>query len=95
MLNGAICKNRAAASKHPVFSGPPLSRDQKVREIDDQYEITATVVDSAVLDRWLLSFGDEVSMVRRLRLVVAKSMAKPEVEGASVLGLKPACTPKV
>jgi len=27
-----------------------------------------------VLRRWLLSFGDEVSMVRRLRAVVAKSI---------------------
>ena len=53
----------------------PLSGDQKVREIDDQYEITATVVDSAVLHRWLLSFGDEVSMVRRLR-AVAKSIVE-------------------
>ena len=57
----------------------PLSRDQKVREIEDQYEITATVVDSAVLHRWLLSFGDDVSMIRRLR-PVAKSTAEAEVE---------------
>ncbi len=63
----------------------PLSKDQKVREIDGLYEITATVVDSAVLDRWLLSFGDEVSMVRRLRSVVAKSMVKPELGDSSPL----------
>lgn len=39
----------------------PLSTDQQVREIGDQYEISATVVDSAQLARWLRSFGDQVS----------------------------------
>ena len=38
-----------------------MSIDQDVREVsDDEYEISATVVDSAVLGRWLLSFGDDV-----------------------------------
>jgi len=76
-----------AAGNHLLES--PLSRDQKVRKIDDQYEITATVVDSAVLHRWLLSFGDEVSMVRRLR-AVAKSTAKAEVEVSGSLEVQPA-----
>jgi hypothetical protein len=31
----------------------PLSADQKVKELEDEYEITATVVDSAMLDWWL------------------------------------------
>jgi len=52
----------------------PLSKDQKVRKINDQYEITATVVESAVLDRWLLGFGDAVSRVRRLRVGVVDSV---------------------
>lgn len=43
----------------------PLSDDQTVRETDDQYEISATVVDSGLLRRWLLSFGDEISDVRK------------------------------
>ena len=42
-----------------------LSEDQVVKEIDDDYEISATVVESAVLERWLMGFGDEVSDVRR------------------------------
>jgi predicted DNA-binding transcriptional regulator YafY len=37
-----------------------LSADQVVEEFEDHYKITATVVDSAVLDRWLLGFGGDV-----------------------------------
>lgn len=43
----------------------PLSADQEVVERDDAYEITATVVDSAMLDWWLRGFGDAVSKVSR------------------------------
>lgn len=41
----------------------PLSLDQQVVELDDAYEITATVVDSAMLDWWLRGFGDAVSAI--------------------------------
>jgi hypothetical protein len=37
-----------------------LSADQVVEELEDHYRITATVVDSAVLDRWLMGFGGDV-----------------------------------
>lgn len=48
----------------------PLSSDQEVIERDDDtFEITATVVDSAMLEWWLRGFGDSVSAVRRLHLV--------------------------
>jgi predicted DNA-binding transcriptional regulator YafY len=40
-----------------------LSTDQKVVELDDAYEITATVVDSAMLEWWLNGFGESVSDV--------------------------------
>lgn len=43
----------------------PLSADQQVVELDDAYEITATVVDSAMLDWWLQGFGDAVSFVKK------------------------------
>jgi len=43
----------------------PLSVDQQVVEMDDVYEITATVVDSAMLEWWLRGFGENVSKVRR------------------------------
>jgi hypothetical protein len=46
----------------------PLSEDQQVKELDDAYEITATVVDSAMLEWWLRGFGDSVSDVRRGRI---------------------------
>ena len=51
------------AGRHVVEC--PLSADQQVVELDDAYEIRATVVDTAMLDWWLRGFGDEVSEVRR------------------------------
>ena len=41
----------------------PLSTDQEVRVLDDEYEITATVVDTEQLNWWLRGFGDAVSDV--------------------------------
>ncbi|EPS3381274.1 helix-turn-helix transcriptional regulator [Vibrio cholerae] len=38
----------------------PLSIDQHVELIDGGYQVTATVIDSLQLDRWLRGFGDEV-----------------------------------
>lgn len=44
----------------------PLSTDQEVVEHEDgKLEITATVVDSAMLEWWLRGFGDAVSGVQR------------------------------
>jgi predicted DNA-binding transcriptional regulator YafY len=39
----------------------PLSLDQTVREVAGHYEITATVVDTDQLHRWLRSFGDQIT----------------------------------
>lgn len=47
----------------------PLSTDQQVKEIGGEYEISATVVDSAMLEWWLRAFGDAVSKIQRRRLV--------------------------
>lgn len=45
----------------------PLSKDQQVAELDvGQLEITATVVDSAMLEWWLRGFGDAVCQVRKV-----------------------------
>ncbi len=41
----------------------PLSRDQQVREMNDEYEITATVVDTEQLNWWLRGFGGAVRNV--------------------------------
>jgi predicted DNA-binding transcriptional regulator YafY len=43
----------------------PLSLDQQVVELDDAYEITATVVDTAMLEWWLRGFGDDVWAVKK------------------------------
>ena len=44
----------------------PLSTDQEVVEGDDgQLSVFATVVDSAMLERWILGFGGDVSDVKR------------------------------
>ena len=45
-----------------------LSEDQSVKEIGDDYQITATGVDTAMLEWWLRGFGDAVSHVRRSRV---------------------------
>lgn len=41
----------------------PLSKDQTVVEHEDCYEISATVVDSAMLQWWLRGFGGQVCVV--------------------------------
>lgn len=43
----------------------PLSADQQVVELEDAYEITATVVDSDMLEWWLSGFGNAVTRVVR------------------------------
>ena len=45
----------------------PLSEDQQVVEEDETYWITATVVDSYMLDWWLRGFGDAVSDISKGR----------------------------
>lgn len=46
----------------------PLSIDQDVKEVGDEYEITATVVESAMLDWWLRGFGDSVYEISKRKL---------------------------
>lgn len=53
-----------AAGLHVVEC--PLSVDQQVVELDDAYEITATVVDTDMLDWWLRGFGDALSEINRV-----------------------------
>ena len=42
----------------------PLSLDQEVKELPDQFEISATVVDTQQLRWWLRGFGDKVSKIK-------------------------------
>lgn len=44
----------------------PLSKDQQVRDLGDGWtEVTATVVDSAMLEWWLRGFGEAITGVRK------------------------------
>ena len=52
----------------------PLSEDQEVTEEKDKYRITATVVDSAMLDKWLLGFGKQVARVSRTPIPVGRNV---------------------
>lgn len=45
----------------------PLSEDQKVVESELAYTITATVVDSDMLDWWLRGFGDAIGNISKLK----------------------------
>ncbi len=49
----------------------PLSEDQQVKDLGDELRISATIVDSAVLGRWLLGFGDQIRGVRKSTFSVA------------------------
>jgi predicted DNA-binding transcriptional regulator YafY len=48
-----------------ILQESPLSADQVVKEVDGQFRITATVVESALLERWLLAYSPEISKLRR------------------------------
>lgn len=62
-----------AAGLHLIES--PLSTDQTHREIgEERLEISATVVDSAMLKWFLAAFGDAVSDVRRVPIVTEQSV---------------------
>jgi hypothetical protein len=51
----------------------PLSSDQRVVELyDGRLEITASVIDSAMLEWWPRGFGDAIEVVRRRSIVAVK-----------------------
>ena len=50
----------------------PLSKDQQQKTIKDGYEITATVVETVLLECWLRGFGKQVWDVRRKPLIKQK-----------------------
>lgn len=52
-----------APGKHLLESR--LSEDQTVTETDAGYHITAAVVQTLLLDRWLLSFGGQIQSVQK------------------------------
>jgi hypothetical protein len=48
-----------------ILQESPLSADQVVKEVDGKCRITATVVESVLLDRWLLAHSPEISKLKR------------------------------
>lgn len=46
----------------------PLSVDQQVEEREETYKITATVVDSAMLEWWLRGFGESVTNIQKRKV---------------------------
>jgi hypothetical protein len=48
-----------------ILQESPLSADQVVKEADGKFRITATVVESILLDRWLLAHSPEISKLKR------------------------------
>ena len=56
----------------------PLSSDQEERELEDEYEITATVVDTEQLNWWLRGFGVAVRGVEKQSLKQSNPEKKDE-----------------
>ena len=51
------------------LSETPLSTDQEISDIDEDWmQIKATVVNSAMLEWWLRGFGNSVNKVRRIKI---------------------------
>ena len=48
----------------------PLSTDQQVKDLGGEYEITATVVDTAQLEWWLRGFGVAITDVKRSQIIL-------------------------
>ena len=59
-------KIKKAAGLHIVEA--PLSKDQTVVEEGDCYIITATIVDTDILDRWIRGFGVDVVETTKIKI---------------------------
>ena len=46
----------------------PLSADQEVAHFEDTYVISATVVDTAILDLWLRGFDSQITEIKKLAI---------------------------
>jgi predicted DNA-binding transcriptional regulator YafY len=49
-----------------ILQESPLSADQVVKEVEGKFRITATVVESVLLDRWLLAHSPEISKLKKI-----------------------------
>jgi predicted DNA-binding transcriptional regulator YafY len=48
-----------------ILQESPLSADQVVKEVEGKFRVTATVVESVLLERWLLAYSPEISKLKR------------------------------
>jgi hypothetical protein len=48
-----------------ILQESPLAADQVIEESKDKFRVTATVVESVLLDRWLLAHSPEISKLKR------------------------------
>lgn len=64
---GEYCKIQFEINKqagHHLLE-TPLSEDQEVNELENAYRVSATVIDSCLLDKWLKSFGSDVRNIHK------------------------------
>jgi predicted DNA-binding transcriptional regulator YafY len=59
-----------------ILSETPLSKDQKLKQINGEYHLTATVVDSWQLEWWLLSQAGKITVAapKELRTRIAEEL---------------------
>jgi len=57
----------------------PLADDQQIEEHDDHYHVSATVLDSLLLSRWVKGFGDDVWSVEMTSLDKATSLSEESI----------------
>jgi len=55
---------RISKSSGAYLLETPLSSDQQVKEVGDEYEISATVIESDQLIWWLRGFGDQIDVLQ-------------------------------
>lgn len=66
ITSGQLIRLRAILHKNAAqyISETPLSKDQRLRELEDgRVQITASILQTAQLRWWLLSFGDQVEVL--------------------------------
>ncbi|WP_318445140.1 helix-turn-helix transcriptional regulator [Photobacterium leiognathi] len=66
---GELCSIEFMITKKAGFHllETPLSQDQTVEECEKHYKISATVIDSLQLERWIRGFGSDMTLLHKIR----------------------------